>query len=219
MTAKLSFRKWLNLEAHREQLTKATETGDFPDRVFALLSVAFDSHPDESASWENTVFSLIEATRLQPDKNLPFLKDAPKEGGKPADWDYDGREWAYWSHLIAKTYGWTLEYIGELDVNEALARVQEILTDEQLEREFYYGLSEIAYPYNKSTKQNHFKPLGRPYWMKPVTAPIQKTMIRKDMLPVGLVNDVSGMPQEYNPLRDVIQKKTETEKTDTPPSP
>ena len=230
MTAKLRFRKWLSLEAHREQLTKAAESSDFPDKVFAYLSVAFDEYPNKPEPWENTVFSLLEGMRLQPDKSLPFIKDAPKgQDGKPADWDYEGREWAYWSHLLAKHYGWTLEYIGGLDVNEALARIQEILTDEQLEREFYYGLSEIAYPYNKSTKKNHFKPLSRPYWMRPAVPKLKTVKFRRDMLPVGLVQDISGMPDEYNPIKDAvknaqknaqsIQKKTETEKTDAPPNP
>jgi hypothetical protein len=217
VTAKLSFRKWLNLETHKKQLM-ATESSDFPDRVFDYLSVAFGS-VDKNEPWENSVFLLLKGFKdFQPDGKLPLLQDAPKEQQKPVSWDYDGRTWAYWSHLLAKSYGWTLEYIGKLDVNEALARVQEILTDEQLEHEFVYGLSEIAYPYNKSTKTQNFKPMPRPYWMKAVTPPVKTMKFRRDMLPMGIVQDISGMPSEYNPLRDYVQPK-EKEETNTSPSP
>jgi hypothetical protein len=213
VTAKLSFRKWLDLESQKKNLVEAVEKGEFPDRMFAFLSTA--SVPfKENDVWQNTVFSFAEALKIQPDKKIPLLNDSPKDG-KPVDWDYDGRSWPYWSHLISKAYGWTLEYIGELDVNEALARVQEILTDDHLDREFVYSLSEIAYPYNKSTKKNHFKPMPRPYWMKPAVQQMKTERFRKDMLPVGMIQDVSGMPDSMNPLRDYVQKKT---KEANPPS-
>jgi hypothetical protein len=219
VTAKLSFRTWLNLESQKKNL-EAVETGEFPDKVFAFLSTA--SVPfKEADSWENTVFILTQVLRdFRPDNKLPILKDAPDDGkNKPASWDYEGRNWALWSHLLAKNYGWTLEYIGDLDVNEALARVQEILTDEQLEKEFIHSLSEVAYPYNKSTKKQHYKPLSRPYWMKAIAPEIKMVKFNREFLPMGLVHDMSGMPLEFNPLRDtaIVQKKTE--KTDAPPSP
>lgn len=157
---------------------------------------------------------VINETQLN--KKLPFVKDAPKESQKPAPWDYEGRSWFYWSNLFAKAYGWSLEYISELEVNDAFALIQEILTDEQLDKEFTYGLSEIAYPYNSSTKKSVFKPMPRPYWMKEDIKPLKKFKYARSLLPMGIIQDVSGMPSEFNPLRDYVQKK---EEINPPPNP
>ena len=216
----LSFRTYLELESLKKNLVEAVETGEFPDKVFAFLSTASVSC-DPKEKWQNTVFSFLKTVReSQPNPNLPLIKDSPKEKSKDAPWEYEGRSWAYWSHLLAKAYGWTLEYIGNLEFNDALARVQEILTDEQLDREFQYQLSEIAYPYNKSTKKSVFKPLPRPYWMKVSVEPPKMQKYRRDLLPVGLVQDVSGMPREMNPLRDYVEvPEKKTKETNPPTSP
>jgi hypothetical protein len=126
-----------------------------------------------------------------------MLRDSPKES-KPVDWDYDGRTWAYYSHLLAKAYGWTLEYVAEMDVNEALAHLQEIMTDDHLEKEFTYSLSEVAYPYNKSTKTSNFKPMTKPYWMRPPMKQIPTYKIRRDMLPQGRIVDLAGNPSQFS---------------------
>jgi len=65
--------------------------------------------------------------------------------------------------MLAKNYGWTLEYVSMLQVEEALAKIQEILVDEQLEHEFFYGLSEVAYSYDSSTKKSKFVPMPQSY--------------------------------------------------------
>ena len=210
MTAKLGFRKWLELESIKKSLSEATERSDFPDRVFAYLSVAFDSKGNEGTSWESTVISLLDAFKqFRPTAKIPFL-EAPDSGKeKPADWDYTGRSWAFWSNVFARTYGWNLEYIADLELNEALALAQEILTDEQLDKEWTYSLSELAYPWNASTKKSVFKPLPRPYWMKPSAKPMKKYKFPRSLLPVGAIQDVSGMPMEYNPLRDTVTPSTE----------
>lgn len=201
----LGFRKWIEQENLKSQLIEEAESEAFPDKVFAYLSASL-SIPIKSLekkSWENTVQSLLkESAKFSPDRKLPMLKDAPKDSSK-VEWDYDGRTWNYYSHLLAHAYGWTLEYIANLGVDEALAHLQEILTDEHLDREFLYGLSEIAYPFNKSTKKSHFKPMTRPYWMRVSVKPIQKTRMRRSLLPVGEGIDLSGMPDEYG-IKDII---------------
>lgn len=213
MTAKLSFRTWLILEEAKKKIQQTTESGEFPDRVFDCLSVV--SVADQKELWQSTVLSLSNVLRdTVPNQNLPLIKDAPKENNKPVSWDYDGRGWFLWANMLCKAYGWTLEYVAELDFNEALALIQEILTDEQLEHEFTYSLSEIAYPYNKSTKKSVFKPMPRPYWMKMSTQPVKIMKMRKDVLPVGLIDD-SGVPKEYRFMN--VQKKTE--ETKPAPSP
>lgn len=220
MTAKLSFRKWLTLEEAKKKIQSATESGEFPDKVFDCLSVALSQPANEKEAWENSVLSLSRVLKdTVPNQSLPLIKDAPTESGKPASWDYDGRGWFLWANMLCKAYGWTLEYVAELDFNDALALIQEILTDEQLEKEFYYGLSEVAYPFNKSTKKSIFKPMPRPYWMKAVSPPIKMQRYRADMLPQGMVIDTSGMPLNYNPLRDTVIVQKKTEETKPAPSP
>ena len=219
MTAKLSFRKWIALEEAKITIQKSVESSEFPDRIFDYLSTAFDS-VNENEPWENSVLSFSKALSDFQPKKIPLLTSSPKKE-KPIPWDYEGRSWAYWSHILAKAYGWTLEYIAELDMDEALARVQEILADEQLDREFTYSLSEIAYPYNSSTKKSIYKPMPRPFWMKDSVPPVKAFRFERNLLPVGLVEDISGMPASMNPLRDTVVYKNQkkTEETQSPRSP
>ncbi len=196
----MGFRKWLDLENKKSKCIEAAESEAFPEKVYAYLSAALDVPTKrlEKMTWESTVHSLLkESAKFSPNRELPLLKDAPKDS-KSVDWDYDGRNWHYYSHLIAKAYGWTLEYIGNLHPDIALAHIQEILTSNHIDDEFLYGLSEVAYPYNKNTKKSEYKPMKRPYWMKQ-SAPkeIKRFKIRRDALPVGRIMDISGLPAEY----------------------
>ena len=198
-TKAFGFRKYLDLETKKSSLLKESESAAFPDQVYAYLSDSLGVPVKrlEKQDWENTVQLLLkESTKVQLNRDIPMLKDAPKDT-KNVDWDYPGRTWAYYSHLLAKAYGWTIEYIANLDVNEAIAYLQEILTEEHLHNEFAYSLSEIAYPYNSSTKTSNYKPMSRPYWMKATVQPIKKMKMRKSMLPVGAGQDLSGLPAEY----------------------
>ena len=136
-------------------------------------------------SWVEVLYAytMVMVDQL-PDTKLPMLNPTGNLGKIPT-WHYKGRTWNYYAHMLAREYGWSLEYISDLDRNDALALIQEILTDEQLRKEFEYGMSEIAYPYNKSTKKSEFKPLERPFWMLPKIEQPKKIKIRKDFLPVG----------------------------------
>jgi hypothetical protein len=199
LTAKIhrvKFRKWTELEDLREQIVKAAEdiAEGFPNKFYAYLSAALGVEEEEIAclSWIDCVelFYSIHAINLPP-SNLPLVSVKAKEK-KPVKigWDYPGRFWYLYANKIAHAYGWTMEYIAELEINDALAMVQEILTDDQLEREFYWGLSEIAYPYNKSTKQNRYQPLERPQWMLPVPEKPKQIRIRRSLLPEGMIINV-----------------------------
>jgi hypothetical protein len=204
-TKPLGFRKYLDLENKKSILISAAEDGTFPDKVYAYLSAALMIPVKrlEKRDWESTVQSLLkESAKFTPNRELPIFKDSPKES-KPVEWDYEGRTWNYYAHLLAQAYGWTLEYIAELGVDEAFAHLQEILTDEHLDREFIHGLSEISYKYNKSTNTSNYVPLKRPYWMKASVKPIKKTKIRRDLLPMGMGIDLSGMPPEYG-IQNII---------------
>jgi hypothetical protein len=191
----IGFRKWLTLENLKSELLSAAEDASFPDKVYSYLSAALEIPIEKlkKQPWENTVQTLMKAGNPVVLKDFPILRGATKNG-KAVDWDYPERTWVYYSHVLAKAYGWTLEYIADLEVNEAIAHLQEVFTENQLENEFAYSLSEIAYPYNKSSKKSEFKPMERPYWMKAKVSNVaRKVMMRKSMLPVGNVQDVSGM--------------------------
>lgn len=209
----LNFRKWVELESHKKSIAEAVEDSEFPDKVLAYLSTAFGNKGWDKKYWKTPVFSLIDGFQKFNPKDLPLL-NAPKSK-KEADWEYEGRTWTYFSHLLAEAYGWELEYIGGLDVNEALAHIQEILTSEYLRQEFTHSLSEIAYVYNKSTKKSDYKPMPRPYWMRPVSKPTQQVRIRRDMLPVGNIVDSSGLGAELGGWNELL-KNNETKKTEPP---
>ena len=214
----LGFRKWVTLENLKKQLSEAVEGSDFPDVAITYLSTAFGNKKWENKFWKTSVYSMLEGFReLNPNLPLPIL-NAPNKG-KESDWEYESRSWFYFSHIIASAYGWSLEYIANLDANEALAHIQEILTDEHLDREFEYSLSEVAYVYDKGSKKYNFKPMPRPYWMKPLAPKKPKIVkFRKDMMPVGVIQDVSGMPNEFNPLRNEKTNTSKDSPTLSPPS-
>lgn len=200
-TSSPRLKRWIALEEQKEKLVQALGSGgNFPSELLTYLSRAWgiDYKWFEYADW----FLLIQAFQLcllkSPHVNLPITSPS-NENSKEESWDYEGRTWHLYSHLLAKAYGWTLEEISQLQVVEALAKIQEIMVDDQLDREFYHGLSEIAYHYDKNTKVSKFVPLPRPYWMRPKMKPIEKFILPKSMLPMGNVITEGVLPPEFMP--------------------
>jgi len=194
-------RTWLELETYKEKIIEATDGGDFPKVLLKYLSVAFwgiNSKWFDHANWIKIVSAFYLSISKLPKIELPITTPTNEKSSKD-DWSYDGRTWHLYSHMLAKNYGWTLEYISCLRVDEALAKIEEIMVDEQLNREFQYSLSENAYSYDQRTKKNKFIPLPRPYWMRKKAKPIQKFLIPASMLPVGVVNMTDALPDEYLP--------------------
>lgn len=210
----LGFRKWVELEDHKKLIAEAVEGSDFPNRVVAYLSTAFGDKKWERKPWKTPVFSMVKGFEKFNPAPLPILH--PPKDNKKSDWDYEGRSWNYFSHLLADAYGWTLEYIAEIDVNEALGHIQEVLTDNYLRQEFQHSLSEVAYSYNKNTKKSDYKPLPRPYWMRPISKPTKKVRIRRDMLPMGYLVDASGLGAELGGWNEIIHKNIETQTVEPP---
>lgn len=211
----LGFRKWVELEGHKKLISEAVEGSDFPKEIVGYLSTAFGDKKWDKKPWKTSISSVLDGfQKFNPDYSLPLL-NTPKDR-KTADWEYQGRMWNYFSHLLADAYGWTLEYIAELDVDEALGHVQEIFTSQYLEQEFYYSLSEIAYVYNKTTKKSNYKPLPRPYWMRPVSQPTKQVRIKRSMLPVGYIIDASGLGAELGGWNEIIHKNNEAQEPEPP---
>ena len=194
------FRKWIQQEEQKEKILEAVDSRaqDFPDRVYAYLSTAFPliRWLLHHVNWVQLVFAFYYSQKLSLEiKDLPIIKFAPnKDKNKDrVDWDYPGRTWHLYSHILSKAYGWTLEYIANLSVKEALSKIQEIYTEDQLEKEFVWSTSENAYSYNKSTKKSDFRPLPKPYWMKPAAKALPVMKMHRKLLPVGRVVNLSGL--------------------------
>jgi hypothetical protein len=189
-------KRWIELESLKTKAFDFAKRGramEFCDCILSYVSIASGVGIEEleKISWVDIVFSWEIAVRLnQPNPNLPLYAVRKLDKEKEPIWNYEGRIWYVWVHDLASKYGWSIEYISELDIDDASSLLQEIFTDEQLNREFHWMLSEIAYPYNESSKKSEFKPLQRPIWMMEEIRAIKegkdlKIKIRKDHMPVG----------------------------------
>lgn len=192
----------MQLEFIKEKLVAAVQNDreDFPDRVLEYICTAVGVSQKwfEKADWMRVISLLYVCLSESPTVKIPFLTPID-HSSETEPWHYEGRTWHAYSHLLAKSYGWTLQEISQLKVEEALAKIQEILTDEQLEREFIHSLSEIAYPYDKNTKTSSYKPLPRPHWMRPTAKPIPRFKIPKAVMPMGNVVSDGVLSEEYQP--------------------
>lgn len=190
------FGVWARLEGLSVDITKAVDEdiAKFPELVSQYLSTALHIYPKivHHLFWSDAISLYYLAQTINTPNKLPILVASNKKE-KPVSWDYPGRNWNYWSHLLASEYGWGLEYIAGMDTNVALAHIQEILTDEQLDHEFIWSTTEIAYPYNSTTKQSRFQPLERPYFMAATASQPKKVRMLKSLMPVGNIENLSGI--------------------------
>jgi len=186
---------YVRLQKERENLVKGVEEGDngkIVGAIFEFLRVCIPELTQDTffnAPWFEAVVAYQQIDTLN---RLPFAEEFAiiryaKGDGKPVPWDNPLRTVLIWIHLIAKTYSWTKEAIENLFPEEAVAFVQEIIADEQTAREFIHSLSDVAYEYNRTTKKSHYRPLQRPAWMALSKPKKIRTLLRRDMLPVGNV--------------------------------
>ena len=191
-------REWLTLEDYISDIAEAAEAQDIDGFIDSLCSyvsaaVGLPKEDVESAFVISVINSLDICIKTNvPNYELPILRNGidPKKPIVPPVWEYKGRQWYFWLNTLATAYGWSIDYIAELDIDDAYSLYQEIVVDEQLRREWDWGLSEIAYPYDKSTKTNKFKEYPRPRWMRIgalASKPVEKIKIRVDFMPVGNV--------------------------------
>ena len=196
-----NFGEWAKLESIAVDVGKAVDTNVVQFSELTLLYISTALHIPlwvfNRVSWSNTLSLYFLAVSINSPSKIPLLTTfSNKKKDRPVSWDYEERNYIYWSHLLASEYGWTLDYIFNLDTNVALAHIQEILTDQQLNREFTWSTTEIAYPYNSTTKESKFKPLERPYWMLEKAQPIKKIRILKAHWPSGIIQNVSGIKSD-----------------------
>jgi len=186
-----NLRQWLHLEDIRSKIIEAAGNKNIElvvESMYSYISSAFRFNLDlEDLPWIQVVEIYAEISLLNaPKLDFPILKVHSKKDQIPL-WDYEGRTWYFWSHMLARNYGWNLDYIASLSIDDGIALIQEIMIDDQMKREWEWSLSEIAYSYNEKTKKSEFRELERPFWMfaqKEIKEP-KKIKIRKDMLPIG----------------------------------
>lgn len=210
---KLDFGRWLDGEEIRQIMIeniRVDPNSAYNDTVlFCQNIVKFPvKWLMEHLYWENSIAIFMVAlmgSRVTVEIPLTQSKVRKMKDGE-ISWDYKGRNKFYLYHIFIKAYGWTVEYIRSLNPNHAMQLLQEILVDEQLEKEFSWSLSEIAYPYNKSTKKSEYKPMPRPIWMQPEVPKVKIIRMPKSILPVGVVNDAGGMEEYVKRITNEMQE-------------
>ena len=149
----------------------------------------------KEAPWFEVAEAYIKISYLCiPKIKFPLFIDAKQQ--KPPSWDYPERYWYAWCHIFSKAYGWNVDTVSELEIETAFGLLQEIMVEDQLQREWEWSITEIAYPYNSTTKKSEFKPLPRPSWMKPPVEAPKKQKILREALPVGNVIDIAEMTRK-----------------------
>lgn len=185
----------LRLGKLSDEIQDALRAAD-SSRVAALIRkyfwlTGFDSNGltgIEQLEAYNTLFELNRIKMLFAFQLSPISD--PKE---KVPYEYEGRNWAWWIHKLASRYGWTSDQILNLWPEEVAAYLQEIIVSEYDELDERRSLSQLAYKYNKITKESKFHPIPRPVWMKekPESRPIMRR-VRRDMLPIGNIIDLRG---------------------------
>lgn len=188
---RLTLKSWATMDDFRRSIEAATKEGNWsavPDLIFQLVETANDN-VDRDSFWIEIAQLYNETLSAnQPTKNFPILNT--REKSKKLPWEYSGRGWYFWLHVFAINYGWDESYIAEMDIDDAVGLYQEILIDNQLDQEWEWGLSEVAYGYDKVTKKSKFNSLPRPDWMRGITPEkkaVKKIRMPKRMMPQGEV--------------------------------
>lgn len=193
---KAKLKLWLTLGSIHDQILDAVAHKDFiliSEYVISYVATAlFISEKDlENLPWEEVIDALIEISRVNlPTFKIPLLNNFQDMEDVP--WDYIGRNWYFWASVFAKEFGWSMEYIAELDVEDALKLLQEILVSNQLEKEWEWAISDKSVSYDLNTKTSKFHPLERPLWMK------QGGKVRKKIVQI---------PEHLMPIGNVIRAK------------
>lgn len=189
---RLKLKGWAKLDELRLVMEEAVTRKDIDRYYLTMVKVLETASIPSGINWDDVAwFDVLDAlTRClelnTPTINFPILQ-SKKTSNEKLPWEYPERTWFYWLNLFSQKYGWTENTIEQLDVDTAIGLYQEIAIDGQLEKEFTYSLSEIAFPYNASTKKSEYKPLPRPEWMLPIIPKPKVIKIRRDLLPVGNV--------------------------------
>lgn len=186
---KLKFKKWLLLGEYQDRVVDAVKSKDYlaiAHSIIEYVKFATEKQDVMELPWYEIAILHQEIVVANDTKlDLPLLRSTATKKEENA-WDYPRRSWFSWADLFASSYGWSLEYIANLDVEDALPLCQELLVREQHEKEWEWGMTELAYKYDPTTKTSSLQPLPRPDWMRPKKSD-RIVKIPKSMLPAGVI--------------------------------
>lgn len=199
-----SLREWIELEEARSKIQEGFKDKNANMAAKAIFTYLHKAAKNEITGLEEmdsaSVLGLyLDAYALNiPRKNFPILKQQI-ENKEKMPWEYEERAWYFWVNLLSANYGWTMEYIAKLDIDDAIGLYQETEIDKQFNREWQWGLTELAYPYDETTKKSKFHPLTRPQWMMPIVPKPKIIKMRKNMIPIGKIEGQDELDKVFGP--------------------
>ena len=181
-------RVWLRLEFLQSSIREAVGA-NIADLLCEYVSTALRVSKTDvvGAPWFEVAYAfksvyLVNTVSI----DIPLLRRPSKEH-TDEPWEYDERDWYVWAHTLAREFGWSLEYIAELDVEDAFKLSQEILLDRQFQREWEWMLSDRAFTYDPNLGRSRVNELPRPPWMQAEIDKQPETVrIPRAMMPVGV---------------------------------
>jgi len=191
--------KYLDLTEIVKRLIEAIskrDTGGIAGGLFEYLCALIPNLSRElfdSAPWYEITRAynlLVELNAIPQAERFAILHSPVEERADAAPWDYPGRLKKLYVHIMARAYGWPQNEILELWPEDAIGYIQEILADEQFEREFVHAHSEVSYGYNATTKKTTFQKLERPAWMilgSEIEAERKKKELQQEKIPSGML--------------------------------
>ena len=192
---KAKLKLWLILGSIHDRIIEAVERKDFEglaSEIISYVSTAFSVPDIDELPWEEVIDAFIRVVNVNAlGFEIPLLLATPEKDTE-VPWDYPGRNWFFWSHTLCREFGWSLEYVGELEVEEGIKLLQEVLVSAQLEKEWEWVLSPQSVVYNKDGK-GKFNKLDRPRWMG----------VGMKMLPPKIIE----IPEFLRPVGNVIHAK------------
>ena len=189
LISRATFKKWLELEDIRSQIKDAVDQSE-NDKVSSLLcsylSTALCRGNWEKLPWEVVLNEYSFAVNLHiPSRDFRIFSG----GAAKKAFLVNDSSWYSWASMLAKEYGWDIEYIAKLDIDDAISLIQEVLYNDQVQKEWEWMLSERAIQYDKAGK-GKFQPLDRPKWLLPIIKEVKelpKVKMLKSMIPPGIV--------------------------------
>ena len=186
-------RKWLELEDVKFRIYEAVEDKD-RDKVVNLIylyvstAIGIETNTMLELPYREVLTAFNEIAKINViDIDLPFMRIPVREKIEDTGYEYDYRSWWSWANIFSKQFGWSLEYIADLNVNDGLCLYQEYLIDKYHERDWQWMLSERYVGYDEHTNSSKINAYPKPDWIQPKVKPVKPTKIPIDLLPVGII--------------------------------
>lgn len=197
--SRAKFKLWLLLSDIQSNISAAVRSRDLlviTDCISSYLLTAAPFVDLNKLPWYEAISLFTELQSLNTiRKELPIFEASKIEEKKDPPWEYSGRSWYKYLHILASAYNWSIEYIENLVVEDAFSLLEEIYLNDQLQKEWEWSISSRSVGYEKNTNKPKFIELPRPPWMQGTITrnDIPKITIEARQMPVGNVIDVSGM--------------------------